>query len=192
MSYYSTGGGAAGFGGFGYHSLAGEYPVQRANSDMRDLQQELQRLGYLQSGAGVYGADGKFGPRTATALRGVARYVGWSDAAYSPANAGELSSGTVTIPDDLIERIRAARPDPNGPHARGGAPVPADAPVEPVPDSPPLPSPEPETERSGTGWVPAAVIGGGVIAAGVMIAYSMRDGKKRRPRRNRRRRTSRR
>lgn len=191
MSYLSTVGGGASFGGFGYYGLSGTYPVQQESEGVQELQRELQRLGYLQRGTGVYGADGRFGPRTATALRSAARYVGWTDAPYSPSNAGEMRSGNVTIPDDLMDRLRAARPDPDAPHAGGGEPRPADAPVDPdISRGAAPPAPATREEASGRGWVPSAVIGGGVLAIGLLIAYSMYSQKK--PRRNRRRRTSRR
>lgn len=195
MSYYSMMGGAPAFGGFGYFGLSGTYPIRQQNADMASLQEELQRLGYLAPGAGVYGADGKFGPRTATALQGAARYVGWASAPYSPGNAGELRSGSVTVPDDLIERLRAARPDPNAPHASGQQPVAPDAPVEPNLTIGPHLDPEVVAQPSsaGTGWVPAAVIGGGVLAVGALVAYSMYGRKRPKPNRRRRgRRSSRR
>ena len=116
MSYFSPVGGSAGFGGFGYAGLGADFPVREEDSDMQSLQQQLQRLGYLQAGAGIFGADGKFGPRTATALRGAASYVGWTGAVYTPTNADRLQSGTVSIPDDLIRRIEAGRPNPQAPH----------------------------------------------------------------------------
>lgn len=191
MSYYSNMGGAPAFGGFGYFGLSGSYPIRQESANMRSLQEELQRLGYLAPGAGVYGADGKFGPRTATALQGAARYVGWTSAPYTPSNAGELRSGNVTVPDDLIDRLRAARPDPNAPHA-SGQPVAPDAPVEPALTIGPHLDPETvaQPSRAGTGWVPAAVIGGGVLAVGALIGYSM-YGRSKRPRPNRRRRNRR-
>lgn len=192
MSYYSTIGGSAGFGGFGYYGLGDSHPIRQFDDGMQALQRELQRLGYLAAGGGVYGADGKFGPRTATALRGAARYVGWTDAAYSPSDAGEKRSGTVTVPEDLVDRLRAASPDPNAPHS-GNVPTPPTAPAEPdLTTIGPHLDPEPEPrEENGTGWVPAAIIGAAVLGVGGVIGYSM-YGRKKRPKRNRRRRRRRR
>lgn len=203
MSYYSSVGGSAGFGGAGYYSLSGTYPIRETAAGVRDVQRELQRLGYLQAGSGVYGADGKFGPRTATALRGAAGYVGWRDAPYTPTNAGELREGSVQIPDDLVERLRSAAPNPRAPFASGQAEVPADAPVEPdtsdgsITIGPHLdPTEEVLASRAeGENWVPPLVIGAAVLGTGALIAYALYERKKapkRNRRRRRRRRTSRR
>jgi hypothetical protein len=204
MTYISGFGGplAVAGAGLGYHSLSGTFPIRQEASGMRDLQQQLQRLGYLQGGAGVYGADGKFGPRTATALRGAASYVGWTGAAYSPSNAGEMRSGEVTVPDDLIDRIRAARPNPSAPYANGGPPVAPDAPVAPEPAvtiGPHLDPDTPASSESDSSWVLPVAIAGGVLVVGGAIAWQMGKRKPRRRsrvtanrRRRRRRRTSRR
>lgn len=183
MSYLSGFGGAAALGaGIGYYGLSGTFPIRQQDSSMRGIQEQLQRLGYLQPGTGVYGADGKFGPRTATALRGAAAYVGWTGAAYTPANAGELTSGSVTVPDDLVDRLRAARPNPSAPYAGGGAPAPADAAVEPSPERHVITTIGPEMDKlpSGGGskssWLVPAAIAGGVLLLGGVVAW--RAGKK--------------
>lgn len=178
------------FGGFGYESLSGTFPVQKVSSKVRDLQEDLQRIGYMQGGSGIYGADGRFGPRTATALRAAARYVGWSDAPYSPTNAAELRSGEVTIPDPLIELINSASPNPNAPYAEGRSGAEDDVPAEMPAPTPTLTTSAPR-DAGGTGWVPAAIISAGVLAVGGFLIYSQR---KKKPVRNRRkrRRTSRR
>jgi hypothetical protein len=190
MSYVSDIGGAAAFvGGLGYHGLSGSFPIREEASGMVTIQRELQRLGYLQSGGGAYGADGKFGPRTATALRGAAGHVGWTSAPYTPTNAGEIRSGEVTIPDDLIDRLRSASPNPSAPFAGGGAPVEADAPVDPQPDGATVgPSLDPETASNGSGdteWILPAAIAGGVLVVGGVVAWQM--GKKKPQARTRRR-----
>lgn len=193
MSYYSAVGGSAGFSGFGYIGLSGTFPIREPDASMRDLQRELQRLGYLQPGSGVYGADGEFGPRTATALRGAARYVGWTDAPYSPSDAGEKRRGEVTVPEDLIDRIKAASPNPDAPFADGGS-VEPEGPVEPEPSLVIGPHLDPEStpREEGSNWVPAALLGGGVLLVGGVIAYSMYKKKPKKPKPNRRRRRRRR
>lgn len=196
MSYESGFGGLASFhGGFGYYGLSGIYPIRQPDAGMRDLQQQLQRLGYLQQGGGIYGADGKFGPRTANALRSAAAYVGWTGAAYSPSDAAEKRSGTVTVPDDLLQRLRSASPNPNAPFASGD-PVPApDAPAEPDEErrviGPHLDPKPAAAGRSDDKWIIAAVAGAAILGVGGIIAYRMRT--QRRPvAANRRRHSSRR
>lgn len=188
MSYDTTIGGHHSFGGFGYESLSGMYPVQSVSAGVREVQRELQRLGYMPRGTDIYGADGRFGPRTATALRAAAGYVGWGEEPYTPPNAAELRTGEVTIPDDLIERLKSAVPNPTAPHA-DGRPSPDDEPIE---MSKPYPSLVTSAPRdTGSGWVPAAIISAGVLAVGGYLIYSQRKKKPVRNRR-RRRRTSRR
>lgn len=188
MSYETLAGGGI-FGGFGYEGLSGTFPVQSENEGVREVQQELQRLGYMPAGQTIYGADGRFGPRTATALRAAARYVGWTDAPYTPSNAAELRSGSVDIPEDLISRLKSAVPNPNAPHGDGSP--------EPAAPSPSTSSSssnalllQSEGRSGGTGWLPAAIMGGGALLVGGWFIYAQR--KKKKPKRNRRRRTSRR
>ena len=188
MSYETSYGGRAAFGGFGYEGLSGTYPVQSVSPGIREVQEELQRLGYMRSGTGIYGADGRFGPRTAASLRTAARYVGWTEDAYTPSDAAERRSGEVTIPDDLIERLKSAVPNPRAPHA-GGSDASDDVPAELPTTTPTLTTSAPR-DGSGTGWVPAAIIGAGVLAVGGYLIYAQRKKPKRN--RRRRRRTSRR
>lgn len=194
MSYASGTGGLGTFGGFGYYGLGAAFTIDwvRGNDEVRDLQRELQRLRFLEPGLGAFGADGKWGPRTETALRAAARYVGWEGDAYTADYGQDRKTGTVDVPDDLIERIRAASPAPAGtPGALvGPQPIPATAPVEPAPEE--LPPVRPSAERSEAGWLPAALIGGGVLAVGAALWWGMRKPKRalasNRKRRRRRRR----
>ena len=116
MSYDNAPGGLP-LVGLGLGGLGDIYPIGDRSDGIRVVQVQLQRLGYLQPGSGAYGADGFFGPRTATALRGAAGYVEWTDAPYTPAAAAEMRSGDVTIPQALIERLRHASPDASAPYA---------------------------------------------------------------------------
>lgn len=115
MSYDNTFGGHS-LAPLRYQGMGGVYALGLRSDGMAELQRELQRLGYLMPGSGPYGADGRFGPRTATALRGAARYVGWTQDAYSPSGAAEAHSGEVTVPDALLNRLRSASPDPSAPY----------------------------------------------------------------------------
>lgn len=187
MSYYTQQGGAATFGGFGYYGLSGALPIMRRDEDTLELQQELVRLRFLQPTQDRFGADGIWGPRTAGALMSAARYVNWTSAPFSPPNADQMRSGQVSVPDDLIERLRAASPAPHGtPGSVGTEPPAAEPPVEPVPDALPSPAATMRAPQS-SGWVPAAAIGGVVLAIGGFIAWQMSPGKKKRVRANRRR-----
>lgn len=189
MSYETLAGGGI-FGGFGYEGLSGTFPVQSENEGIREVQQELQRLGYMPAGQTIYGADGRFGPRTATALRAAARYVGWTDAPYTPSNAAELRSGSVDIPEDLISRLKSAVPNPNAPHGDGSPEPAAPSPSTSSSSSSNALLLQSEGRSGGTGWLPAAIMGGGALLVGGWFIYAQR--KKKKPKRNRRRRTSRR
>jgi peptidoglycan hydrolase-like protein with peptidoglycan-binding domain len=189
MTYQTQMGGAGSFGGFGYYGLGATYTIGSSNSPVRTMQHELQRLNFLQSGTDRFGADGRWGPRTANALQSAARYVGYEDAAYTPSNADQLQSGSVTVPDDLLDRLRAASPAPPGTPGSvsdqsGGN---GTSPVDPMRDDGEMLVTATATERSN--WVPAAVIGGGVILMGAYMWYQM---KPKRVRANRKRRSSRR
>jgi peptidoglycan hydrolase-like protein with peptidoglycan-binding domain len=191
MSYASRVGGSPTFGGFGYFGLSGTYPIISQDTETSSLQTELVRLGFLRRTQDEFGVDGRMGPNTLNSVRAAAQYVSWTDAPYTPSNAAQLRSGSVTIPEDLVSRIRAASPAPAGTPGRVGAPV-EDLNEPVVPDGSVLIGPhlDPEpvaTQGSGSGWVPAAAIGGVVLAAGALIGYSMYS-KKKKPERNRRRR----
>jgi peptidoglycan hydrolase-like protein with peptidoglycan-binding domain len=206
VSYYSTVGGSSSFAGAGYHALSGALPIRRRSSEVRALQQELQRLGYLQEGSGVQGADGIFGPRTAAALAGAAQYVGWTGAPYSPPDAGDRRSGTVSVPDDLIDRLRGAPPNPHAPFSDGDPSTAIDAPVDPSPQQPRVtigPSLDPPQARHGNGtqgsgadrkWVLPTVAGVLILAGGVMLGFGfhMQQTQQQPVRTNRRRRSRRR
>lgn len=183
---YQTIGGPGLQGGFGYYGLGADYTIGDKSEDIAAMQRELQRLNFLGAGEQRFGADGYWGPRTANALQGAARYVGYDGAAYSPADADRRRSGTVTVPDDLLDRLRAATPAPPGtPGSVTGA---AD------PQGPVAPGPEDtttlltQTTQAPSNWVPAAVIGGGVLLVGGWMWYSMRPKKRVRANKRRRRR----
>lgn len=198
MSYATNMGGLGTYGGFGYHGLGAEYRIGTQLTAVQTLQRELQRLNFLAAGSGRAGADGYWGPRTATALAAAARYVGYAGAPYTPesADVSRPPPAAVTVPDDLVTRLRSASPAPPGtPGAVVGAPIEATAPVEPAPEelpAPPLTTTAPEEAGGGAGWLPAAVIGGGVLAVGLLIAYRMSPKKRRAVRANRSRRRRRR
>lgn len=194
MSYEGAGSGYRGFGFYGGLGDLGEtYSINWTRGDVgvRQLQQELQRLGFLGPGTGEFGADGKWGPRTEMALRSAARYVGWEEGSYTAAYANQRhSAGTVEVPDELIVRLREAQPAPAGTPGARYADEPEEEPIliGPHLDPPAVPS----NGGGGTGWLPAALIGVGVIGAGAYIVYKMRPPKPRitanRRRRRRRRR----
>jgi hypothetical protein len=195
MSYLSPMGGSAGFGGFGYHSLGADYPIMRRNADTLALQGELVRLRFLQPDESRFGADGIWGAQTAGSLLHAARYVGWTGAAFSPANADRLRSGTAEVSDDLLARLRAAHPAPAG--TPGAVPAPATpgggAAVDPASDriviGPHMDPPPSTEEANGQGWILPAAIGGAVILVGGLIAWQMKKPTPRRAvRANRRRR----
>lgn len=94
-------------------ALGAVFPIGPTDAGIRELQRQLVRLGYLQNNNGPFGSDGFWGPRMALALRQAAAYVEWTEDPYMPANADSLRRGQVTIPDELIAKIRAAEPDPN-------------------------------------------------------------------------------
>lgn len=180
MSYFSLMGGSAGFGGFGYHSLGADYPIHRRSSSTQELQRELVRLRFLQPDETRFGVDGIWGSHTAGAVLHAARYVGWTGAPFTPSNADQLRSGTATVPDDLLTRLRAAQPAPPGtPGAVSDTPATPEngAPAEPGPEStsigPHLDRPLPEPQENGQGWIPAAVIGGGVLLVGGLVWWQM-------------------
>lgn len=201
MSYASDMGGLGTFGGFGYFGLGAEYQIGSRVTAVQSLQRELQRLHFLASGSGRSGADGYWGPRTATALAAAARYVGFTGAPYTP-ESGDVARpppSSVTVPEDLLTRLRSASPAPAGtPGAVVGAPVDATAPVEPQPEAvvigPSLdPAPSEGNGDGRSGWIPAAAIGGAVLLLGGLIAWQMSPKKKRQAvRANRRRRRRRR
>jgi len=180
MTYYSPVGGSAGFGGLGYHSLGAGFPIREEAPGMEAVQRQLQRLGYLRPGTGVFGADGVFGPRTATALAAAAAYVDWTGDAYTPTDADRMRSGTVTVPDDLVRRLAAARPNPSAPHASEPTPE-TGAPVDPESTTvgPHLdPKSDSSAGKSGTSWVPYVVAGGGVLVLAGIIAVAASGKKK--------------
>jgi hypothetical protein len=192
VSYLSRTGGSSSFGGFGYHSLGADYPIRRNSESTLSLQRQLVRLQFLQPDESRFGADAVWGPQTAGSLVHAARYVGWTGAVYSPPDADRLRTGTVTVSDDLITRLRSAQPAPTG---TPGAVAPSRSPeagasVDPgTTIGPRLATPAANVVRT-TGWVPSAVIGGSVLLLGGFIAWSMRKKKpsrKRTVRANRRR-----
>lgn len=179
-----------------YYGLGADLTIRQRDSDTAALQHELQRLGFLVEGTGRFGADGIWGERTAGALRAAARYVRWTQAPYSPPDADRLRSGTVRVPDDLISRLRSARPAPSG--TPGAVAPDDDAPVEPPrrtigPHLDPA-EPPPEGGNGDINWWPAALVGGGLLAIGGILAVTMKKKRRvalaanRRRRRRRRRR----
>lgn len=195
MSYFSQAGGAATFGGFGYYGLGGVLPIMRRSEDTLELQQELVRLRFLPPTQDRFGADGIWGPRTAGALMSAARYVSWTSAPFTPPNADQMRSGQVTVPDDLLDRLRAASPAPTGTPGSIGAGTPsAEPPVEPQPETMPSPAATMTAPAPSVGWIPAAAIGAVVLGIGGFIAWQMSPTKKRvrANRRSRRLRSSRR
>lgn len=144
-------------------SLGAVFPVGPVDDGIRALQRELVRLGYLQNNTGPFGADGFWGPRMALALRQAAAYVGWTEDPYLPANADSLRRGEVTIPDELIARIRAAAPDPNA-VAAGTTPATTPAPTPP-PSAPSAPS-----RGLSAGWIAGLGIGAVMLTLGAIIA----------------------
>lgn len=189
MSYQSSTGGLGSHSGFGYHGLSGAYPIGEANADVRAMQVELQRLGFLQSGNDRFGADGRWGPRTANALQSAAQYVGFTSAAYDPSDADRMSRGNVTVPDDLLDRLSAAQPAPPGtPGALSTQPGEEHPAVLPGPEEP-SPLLTASTVETQPNWVPAAVVGGGVLLMGAYMWYQMRP---KRVRANKKRRRQRR
>lgn len=141
-------------------SLGAVFPVGPVDDGIRALQRELVRLGYLQNNTGPFGADGFWGPRMALALRQAAAYVGWTEDPYLPANADSLRRGEVTIPDELIARIRAAAPDPNA-VAAGTTPA-----------TTPAPTPPPSAPARGlsAGWIAGLGIGAVLLTLGAIVA----------------------
>lgn len=184
---YQTIGGPGTQGGFGYYGLGADYPIGAKSEDINAMQRELQRLNFLGAGTQRFGADGYWGPRTASALQGAARYVGYDGNAYAPANADQLRSGEVSVPDDLLDRLRAASPAPPGtPGSVNGQPGDPRVLVEPAPEE--TFTLVTQTTQTPSNWVPAAVIGGGVLLVGGWMWYSMRPKKRVRANTKRRRR----
>lgn len=180
--YESVSGGVGTMGGFGYYGLGATYDINYARGDegVRELQRELQRIGLLAPGTGATGADGKWGPRTKTNWGLAARMAGWQGEPYEEkcANA-ECSRGTVTVPDDLIERIKSLpklTPEQIAALRKGKTPPEEGGPREPAPDLTAQPAARvtegPPSEDKG--WIPAAVIGGGVLLVGGLVWYWMR------------------
>jgi hypothetical protein len=195
MAYHSSMGGlTAHTNGFGYYGLSGAYPIGGRSDDVLTMQRELQRLNFLEPGSGRFGADGYWGPRTAKALQDVARYVGYESAPYDPPNADQLRSGTVTVPDDLLDRMRGASPAPPGTTGVVTAqPANIWEMAEPAIEEPEtllVPSTAETSTRSN--WVPAAIIGGGVLLVGAWMWYQQKPKKRVRANRKRRRRRRRR
>ena len=162
-----------------YEALGATLAIRQRDEDTASLQHELQRLGFLVEGTGRFGADGIWGERTAGALRAAARYVRWGEPPYSPPDADRMRRGTVTVPDDLIARLREARPAPSG---TPGALTPSvtDA-VEPSRSTfiGPKLDPAGPPDASDTNWVPV-LVGGGVLLFGGILAVTMMQKKKRR------------
>jgi len=130
--------------------------LRTGDERVRALQTELARLGFLESDSSSAGIDGKWGPRTETALRNAARYVNYSATPFT------RSSSRVTVPDELLGLIRAASPAPSGTEGRvaaSTAPPPATdlRPSEGVrsPPGPPGPPAPEETLR----WYDRTILG---------------------------------
>lgn len=90
---------------------------------VREIQTELARLGFLFSEPGPEGVDGRWGPRTRLALRHAAAYVGWTGDFVI-----ELRATASDVPDELMQRLRAARPAPAGTPGTVSADAPATTP----------------------------------------------------------------
>ena len=180
--YESVAGGVGTMGGFGYYGLGATAEIDHVRGDdtVRGLQEELQRIGLLAPGTGAEGADGKWGPRTKTNWRLAARMAGWQGDAYEEkcANA-DCTRGTVDVPDDLVERVKSLprlSPDQIKSLRRGKTPPEEGGTKEPAPDkSVPLAPPPTEDKDADRGWVPAAVIGGGVLLVGGLVWYWMQN-----------------
>lgn len=179
--YESVSGGVGTMGGFGYYGLGATYNIDHVRGDeqVRELQQELQRIGLLAPGTGAEGADGKWGPRTKTNWRLAARMAGWQGDPYEEkcANA-DCTRGEVTVPDDLIERVKslpALSPEQIAALRRGKTPPEEGGAREPAPDMDLTVQPPPTVKKDeDKGWIPAAVIGGGVLLVGGLVWYWMR------------------
>lgn len=182
--YESVSGGVGTMGGFGYYGLGATYNIDHVRGDeqVRELQEELQRVGLLAPGTGSEGADGKWGPRTKTNWRLAARMAGWQGEPYEEKCANsDCSRGEVTVPDDLIERVKSLprlSAEQISALRRGKTPSEEGGEREPAPEMEVQPSPrvtETKTDKD-KGWIPAAVIGGGVLLVGGLVWYWMREG----------------
>lgn len=160
-------------GGFGYYGLGATMSATANDPVLQSVQRELARLGYLQQDTSIWGADGLWGPRTSSAMRSAARYVGWTAEPYTE------SGGRVTISDELITLLRNAQPDPSAQRSgSASAPNPTDAVNPPAvtsetPVALPLDVIAPQPSGA-PGWLPAAMIGAGVLAVGGFVMWSMR------------------
>lgn len=179
--YESVAGGVGTMGGFGYHGLGATFDINHVTGDpgVRELQEELQRIGLLAPGTGPTGADGKWGPRTKTNWGLAARMSGWKGEAYEESCANrDCTRGTVTIPDDLFERVKSLprlSPEQIASLRRGVTPPEEGGAVAPSPPvSPPI-APPPSEEEADKGWVPAAVLGGAVLLVGGLVWYWLRE-----------------
>lgn len=180
--YESVRGGVGTMGGFGYYGLGGTYTIDHVRGDeqVRELQQELQRIGLLAPGTGPEGADGKWGPRTKTNWRLAARMAGWQGDPYEEqCSNADCTRGEVTVPDDLIERVKSLprlTPDQIAALRQGKTPPEEGGAREPAPDTDLTVQPPPTVKKDeDKGWIPAAVIGGGVLLVGGLVWYWMRE-----------------
>jgi hypothetical protein len=153
----------------------------RSDSAVLAVQRELQRLGFLSTGTGTSGADGKWGSRTEAAMTAAARYVSWSGAPFTARyDNAQRNRGTVTVPAELLAQLRAAAPAPTGTTGRIG-PGPAAPPLSPEEGGgftiPPVAELEPLPERP-LPWWPWALIGGGVLMMGGATIWIMRKPKR--------------
>lgn len=175
MSYFSSMGGSAGFGGFGYASLGADYPIMHRSDTTVELQQQLVRLRFLQPDSSRFGADGVWGPQTAGALMQAARYVGWTGDVFTPTNADQLRSGTVQVSEDLLTRLRAAHPAPVGTPgsvSSSGASPENGGSVEPNTIGPRLDTATQASHKTKSKWGVPILIGGGLLLAGAVVFMS--------------------
>lgn len=152
--------------------LVNPRPVE--DSNVRLVQTELARLGFLFNEASREGIDGKWGPRTALALRFAAQYVGWTGPHVIESPRPPSGSGArwrYEVPDALVERLQAAPPAPPG--TLGLA---RDLPRETTPETPP---------STGSGEVAQAGPGvGGILLLAAVVAAGLYFGSRQKARQN--------
>lgn len=155
--------------GLSFSGLGAAFTVDLRSGDagIRGVQQELSRLGFLESDESAFGIDGKWGPRTESAIRSAARYVGYSGTPY------RRSGSTVTIPDELLALLRLASPAPPGTTGRVSTVTPVTPAPETTTEAPP-PVEEPWRGRTIVGLSLMSIASGiGILALAGVALYAM-------------------
>lgn len=90
-----------------FGSLGATFRTTGVDVGIESLQTQLARLNFLVNERSPEGIDGRWGGRTALALRFAAKYVGLNQYYDTPIRP---SGDTVEIPQDLLDAIQTASP----------------------------------------------------------------------------------